>query len=64
VVRMEVTATGDSSDHVETRMLFSSPSTGRTDSVAIVDQKYLGVCPPGIKPGDIMDAGKVIHHGK
>ena len=65
VVRMKFTTTGDSFAHVETRMLFNSPSAGRTDSVAIVDQKYVGVCPTGIKPGDILDAdGKVIHHGK
>lgn len=65
VVKMKFTATGDSSVHVETRMSFNPPTSGRTDSVAIVDQKYAGVCPAGVEPGDIMDAsGKVIHHGK
>jgi hypothetical protein len=65
VVKMKFTATGDSSVHVETRVLFNPSTSGRTDSVAIVDQKYVGTCPAGVEPGDIMDAGgKVIHHGK
>jgi Protein of unknown function (DUF3617) len=64
VVNIKLTSTGDSSAHVETRMVFNPPTAGRTDSVAIVDQKYVGACPEGIEPGDILDAaGKVIHHG-
>jgi hypothetical protein len=65
VVKIKSTSTGDSSVHVETRMLFNVPTSGRTDSVAIVDQKYVGSCPTGVEPGDVMDAsGKVVHHGK
>jgi uncharacterized protein DUF3617 len=60
-----VTMTGDTAAHSETHSTFDPPSFGRTDSTMIMDQKYIGACPAGMEPGDMMDAdGKIIHRGK
>ncbi len=47
---------GDTASHTEMHM-----SSGGSDTVVIIDAKYLGVCPAGMKPGDLMmDDGKII----
>ena len=34
---------------------------GKSETVVIIDAKYLGSCPAGMKPGDLMmDDGKII----
>jgi hypothetical protein len=47
---------GDTASHVEMRM-----HIGGTETSTVSDMKYLGSCPAGIKPGDvIMPDGKVV----
>jgi hypothetical protein len=63
--RLTLTVISDSATHTETVVTFDPPSAGRTGSTMITDQKYLGPCPSGVEPGDLLDGGgKVIHHGK
>jgi hypothetical protein len=63
--KMTITMISDSTKHTETITVFDPPSAGRTGTAIITDQKYVGACPAGIMPGDLLDAkGKVIHHGK
>jgi hypothetical protein len=39
-------------------------TTGQSESVAIIDQRYLGSCPSDMKPGDaVMADGKTISFG-
>jgi hypothetical protein len=36
-------------------------NVGKTETVVVIDAKYLGGCPAGMKPGDLMmDDGKII----
>jgi hypothetical protein len=38
-------------------------STDKSETVMIMDAKYVGSCPAGMKPGDLMINGKVISGG-
>jgi hypothetical protein len=40
---------GDTASHTEIHM-----KMGKTEAVTITDMKYLGSCPAGMKPGDVM----------
>jgi hypothetical protein len=63
--KLTLNVISDSATHTETVTTFSPPSAGRTGTTIITDQKYVGACPAGVQPGDLLDAaGKVIHHGK
>ena len=46
--------------HAETQAKYSPAFNGKTDEVMTEDQHYLGVCPVGMKPGDIMGADGLI----
>ncbi|MGD0492491.1 MAG: DUF3617 family protein [Steroidobacteraceae bacterium] len=47
---------GDTASHTEMHM-----EVGKSETVVIIDAKYLGSCPAGMKPGDLMmDDGKII----
>jgi hypothetical protein len=47
---------GDTASHTEMHM-----NVGKTETVVVIDAKYLGGCPAGMKPGDLMmDDGKII----
>jgi hypothetical protein len=49
---------GDSASHTEMHMHMEA---GTTDTVVIIDAKYLGSCPAGMKPGDLMMGdGKIV----
>ena len=51
---------GDTASHTELHM-----SAGKSETVMIMDSKYLGNCPVGMKPGDtVMPDGKIISGGK
>jgi hypothetical protein len=41
--------------HSETRMTYAPPLGGRTDQTITLDEKYVGACPAGMKPGDESD---------
>ncbi len=49
---------GDTASHTEMHM-----SVGGMESVMIVDAKYVGICPAGMKPGDLIMGGKIISSG-
>lgn len=51
VTKSTVTYQGDTSSHTEVHT-----TTGRFESVTIIDQKYLGKCPADMKPGDAVTA--------
>jgi len=53
------------STHSETHTTYAPAFAGKTDEVLIQDQKYVGSCPAGMKPGDQMGAdGTVQHHDR
>jgi hypothetical protein len=35
----------------------------KAETVVIIDAKYVGSCPTGMKPGDLMVGGKIIPGG-
>jgi hypothetical protein len=50
---------GDTASHMEMHM-----NAGKAETVMIMDSKYLGSCPTGMKPGDVvMPDGKKISGG-
>jgi hypothetical protein len=50
---------GDTASHIEMHT-----NEGKSETVMIMDAKYLGVCPAGMKPGDaVMSDGKKISGG-
>ncbi len=59
------TSTGADASHSETHTTYAPALNGVSDSTMIMDQKYLGSCPSGTEPGDIIRAdGTVLHTGK
>ncbi len=56
VTKTTITYQGDTSSHVE-----QHTRTGQSESVTIIDQRYLGGCPSDMKPGDAVmaDAKKI-----
>ncbi len=56
VTKVVYTNQGDTASHTEMHM-----SAGTSETVVIIDAKYLGACPAAMKPGDLMmDDGKII----
>jgi uncharacterized protein DUF3617 len=51
-----VTLTGDTAYHVDIEEHADPPFEGRTDEIITQDAKWLGPCPTGAKPGDMIDA--------
>jgi len=59
VTKVVYTRQGDTASHTEMHM-----NVGKSESVMIMDAKYLSSCPAGMKPGDlIMSDGKIISGG-
>jgi hypothetical protein len=58
VTKVIYTYQGDTASHTEMHM-----NIGNSETVMITDAKYLGSCPTGMKPGDLMVGGKVIPGG-
>jgi hypothetical protein len=58
VTKVVYTYQGDTASHTEVRM-----NVGKSETVMIIDAKYLGSCPAGMKPGDLMIDGKIISGG-
>jgi hypothetical protein len=60
VTMVVYTYLGDTASHTEMHL-----DVGKAESLMIMDAKYLGSCPVGMKPGDlIMGDGKIISGGK
>jgi hypothetical protein len=56
VTKVIYTNQGDTASHTEMHI-----NAGNSETVMIIDAKYLGSCPAGMKPGDLMmDDGKII----
>jgi hypothetical protein len=58
VTKINYTYQGDTASHTEMHM-----NAGKSETVMIMDAKYLGSCPTGMKPGDLIMDGKVISGG-
>lgn len=59
VIKAVYSHVGDIAAHIEMHQ-----QKGSADDVTVMDMKYLGSCPAGMKPGDmIMPDGKVFHGG-
>jgi Ca2+-dependent lipid-binding protein len=58
VTKVVYTYQGDTASHTEMHM-----NVGQSESVMIMDTKYLGSCPAGMKPGDLIMDGKIISRG-
>lgn len=66
VIETKATANyeGDTAVHGEDHTTYSPSLGGVSESIRIVDQKYIGSCPAGAQPGDLTTAGgKVVHLG-
>ena len=58
LTKVVYTYQGDTASHTEMHL-----NVGRSETVMIIDAKYLGSCPAGMKPGDLMMNGKIISGG-
>ena len=58
VTKVVYTYQGDAASHTEMHM-----NVGKSEIVMIMDAKYLGSCPAGMKPGDLIMDGKIISGG-
>jgi hypothetical protein len=58
VTKVVYTYQGDTASHTEMHM-----NVGKAETVMIIDAKYLGSCPAGMKPGDLMIDGKIMSGG-
>jgi hypothetical protein len=59
VTKVIYTYQGDTASHTEMHMNVGNSS----ETVTVIDAKYLGSCPTGMKPGDLIMDGKVISGG-
>jgi hypothetical protein len=56
------TMTGDTAFHSESHVTYTPPIHGESESMVIIDEKYLGACPAGIVPGDrVYGDGRISH---
>ena len=54
--------TGNTAAHSEARATYNPALGGISEMNVIQDEKYLGSCPPGLRPGDMTRAdGTVVH---
>jgi hypothetical protein len=53
---------GDSSIHFESHATLKPAMNGVSERTIITDQKYAGVCPAELQPGDMTSADGKIHH--
>jgi hypothetical protein len=58
VTKVVYTYQGDTASHTEMHM-----NVGKSETVMVMDAKYLGSCPAGMKPGDLIIDGKMISAG-
>ncbi len=57
-----VTMSGDTAAHSESHATYTPPMYGMSETTMITDQKYLGACPAGTQPGDIIFSdGRITH---
>jgi hypothetical protein len=54
--------TGNTASHSEGHTTYDPPVRGMSESTMIMDQKYVGACPAGVEPGDMIGADGKIEH--
>ncbi|HLZ97896.1 MAG TPA: hypothetical protein VKP66_08080 [Steroidobacteraceae bacterium] len=52
--------TGSESIHSDTRATYTPAFDGRTEETLTEDQKYIGKCPPAMKPGDRLNPDGIL----
>jgi hypothetical protein len=57
-----LTMTGNTASHSEGHTTYDPPVRGMSESTMIMDQKYVGACPAGVEPGDMIGADGKIEH--
>jgi hypothetical protein len=57
-----LTSSGDTSFHTETTTTYTPAMDGMSQSTSTQDQTYIGACPSGMNPGDIIAANGQIRH--
>jgi hypothetical protein len=60
--RATLSSSGDTSFHSETTTTYTPAMNGMSQSTMVQDQTYIGSCPAGMNPGDIMSADGQIRH--
>ncbi len=58
VTRVVYTYQGDTASHTEMHI-----NAGNAETLMTMDAKYLGSCPAGMKPGDLIMDGKIVSGG-
>jgi hypothetical protein len=58
VTKVIYTHQGDTSSHTEMHI-----NSGSSETLMIIDAKYVGSCPTGMKPGDLIIDGKIVSGG-
>jgi hypothetical protein len=58
VTRVVYTYQGDSASHTEMHL-----NVGKSATLMVMDARYVGSCPTGMKPGDLLMNGKIIPGG-
>ena len=53
---------GDAATHSEAHATYTPAYNGKTDETVTQDQQYLGDCPAGMKPGEMLDQNGAIRH--
>ncbi len=64
-VERAVRLSEDTAVHSESAATYTPPLYGKTDETMVQDQRYLGNCPAGMKPGDrILADGSLVRRAK
>ena len=58
VTKVIYTHQGDTASHTEMHI-----NSGASETLMIIDAKYVGSCPTGMKPGDLIIDGKIVSGG-
>jgi hypothetical protein len=63
-VESKETATyqGNTATHSETHATYTPPLAGISEMTIITDQKYIGGCPAGVQPGDLISSDGTVNH--
>lgn len=58
VTKVIYTHQGDTASHTEMHI-----NAGKSETLMVMDAKYVGSCPAGMKPGDLIMDGKIVSGG-
>lgn len=57
-----LSSSGDTSFHSETTTSYSPAMNGMSTTTTVQDQTYIGSCPAGMNPGDIISSNGQVRH--